>query len=160
MSKLLIFPILLTSFLSLNAYAISCKSLLNGFEKTNSLLGLLAPLDIDSLVKNVDLGPSGSIETLNPRTDVVAYTAKDNNLLSDTGFGVDTLSVRDRIVETDFGYDLFILLPWGFLGSISDSTRFLRILWIIKIVRVKKLTKILDQKYVNPILRKIKNDKT
>lgn len=75
-------------------------------------------------------------------------------------YEVNFHKISKRYFETDFGYDLFILLPWGFLGSISDSTRFLRILWIIKIVRVKKLTKILDQKYVNPILRKIKNDKT
>lgn len=67
--------------------------------------------------------------------------------------------IYKRYLFGDFAYDLFILIPWGLLGLIP-KWEFLKILHLIKIVRIRRLTEILDQKFINPILRSMKANKT
>ena len=52
--------------------------------------------------------------------------------------------------------DLIILFPWG---ALTLFYRPLSILYAIKVIRIKKLNGFLDRKFINPIIRKIKEDK-
>lgn len=127
MLKILIFVYFLFSTSIL--YANSCRRLLSGDTSTegSQLAGLLAPLSIENLVQNVDFQSNGTVETLNPSTDVVVYSSLDNDLLADKNFPFDELSPRDRIIETDYGYavmDVEELRDWTLLQhTIADPSR-------------------------------------
>lgn len=54
--------------------------------------------------------------------------------------------------------DLIILIPFGLIGHIAPIMTNWKILWSIKVIRINKLTDILDYKNINPIIRKIKEN--
>lgn len=56
--------------------------------------------------------------------------------------------------------DLIIFLPFGLIGHIGPQFANLKILWSIKVTHINKLTDILDQNNINPIIRKMKENKT
>lgn len=94
----------------------------------SSISNLLAPLQIDQLLKDIDLNSNTNPETLNPTLDPIVYTIEDTVNVSDLkGLPLEKLSIRDRILKTDFGYailDMDGLRDWAQLSSIiKDEQR-------------------------------------
>lgn len=59
-------------------------------------------------------------------------------------FEMNFFKIADRYIKGEFKLDLVIFIPFGLLGHINADTKNLQILWSIKVVRINKLTNILD----------------
>ena len=73
--------------------------------------------------------------------------------------GDDIFVVKfDRVwrhyLQGEFIIDIIILLPFGLVGSIHEDLSPFRLLWFLKLYRIKSTFDIVDGKFYNPILRK------
>lgn len=58
-----------------------------------------------------------------------------------------------------FVVDFMVWLPLGLLGYINHDSEFLKILWMIKIYRIKVPLQILNKDYYGPILKNLQEKK-
>lgn len=58
-----------------------------------------------------------------------------------------------RYLKGNFAFDMFKFLPFGIIGVIYPDYKGFKLLWLIKIMKVSTFLSILDQKFINPILR-------
>ena len=75
-------------------------------------------------------------------------------------FEMNFFKISDRYIKEELKTDLLIFIPFGLIGHISPYFSNWKILWSIKVTRINELTDILDQKNINPIIRKVKENNT
>lgn len=85
----------------------------------------------------------------------MAYKEEGNEEFEKNFFKISNRYIKDKLK-----IDLIILIPFGLLGHIRPGLGHLKILWSIKVVRINKLTNILDSRYINPIIRELKENNT
>lgn len=123
-NKILLLSVLLLS--SVNVYAAeTCKSFLT--THTSSIAGLLAPLEIQSLVKKIDFKSLSDPQSLSPSLNLKVYDRSESAILNRFKISKSEIGPRDRIVVTDYGYailDIEELRDWTLLqNAIADQKR-------------------------------------
>ena len=63
-----------------------------------------------------------------------------------------------KYLNGPFLTDTLILIPFGLIGHINTSYKNWKILWSIKVIRIKSMITILDLNKIKPLIRKFREN--